>query len=397
MTPGIRPLLAAIALCAAVAPVLAADPVEIKIGLMRRPEAKQTISLLDAGADNNGFAGAMLAAEDNNTTGKFTGQRFVLVDAKVGPADDSAAVLARFEADGVGLIVADLPAESLLKLADAAKGRDILIFNAGATDDSLREEDCRANVIHTAPTRSMLTDGLAQYLIWKRWTKWFLVLGSHKEDQLYAEAVRRSAKKFGAKIVEERVFEDTGGSRRSDSGTVQVQRQMPVFTQNAAAHDVLVAADESDVFGLYLPYRTWDARPIAGTAGLKPTSWDPNFDQWGAEQLQNRFMKQFLRRMTAKDIQAWTAVRMVGEGASRKKSNEVKVIRDYILSPEMSVAAFKGQKLTLRDWNLQLRQPILLGDGRTIASVSPQEGFLHQVSELDTLGFDRPETKCKLR
>jgi hypothetical protein len=29
--------------------------------------------------------------------------------------------------------------------------------------------------------------------------------------------------------------------------------------------------------------------------------------------------------------------------------------------------------------------------------VSPQEGFLHQVSELDTLGVDRPETKCKLK
>jgi hypothetical protein len=29
--------------------------------------------------------------------------------------------------------------------------------------------------------------------------------------------------------------------------------------------------------------------------------------------------------------------------------------------------------------------------------VSPQEGFLHQVSELDTLGIDRPETKCKLQ
>jgi hypothetical protein len=28
--------------------------------------------------------------------------------------------------------------------------------------------------------------------------------------------------------------------------------------------------------------------------------------------------------------------------------------------------------------------------------VSPQEGLLHQVSELDTLGVDRPETKCKL-
>jgi ABC transporter substrate binding protein (PQQ-dependent alcohol dehydrogenase system) len=50
----------------------------------------------------------------------------------------------------------------------------------------------------------------------------------------------------------------------------------------------------------------------------------------------------------------------------------------------------------VRDWDLQLRQPILLTDGSTIVSVSPQEGFLHQYSELDTLGYDRPESKCKL-
>jgi len=30
-------------------------------------------------------------------------------------------------------------------------------------------------------------------------------------------------------------------------------------------------------------------------------------------------------------------------------------------------------------------------------SVSPQEGFLHQTSELDTLGLDKPETKCRLK
>jgi hypothetical protein len=32
-----------------------------------------------------------------------------------------------------------------------------------------------------------------------------------------------------------------------------------------------------------------------------------------------------------------------------------------------------------------------------VVSVSPQEGFLHQTSELDTLGIDRPETKCNLQ
>jgi ABC transporter substrate binding protein (PQQ-dependent alcohol dehydrogenase system) len=197
--------------------------------------------------------------------------------------------------------------------------------------------------------------------------------------------------------VEERVFEDTGGARRTDSGLAQIQRQIPLFLQGAAAHDVLVAADESDVFAAYLPYRTRDPRPVAGSAGLVPKSWDPAFDQWGAEQLQNRFMQSFSRRMTSLDAQAWTAVRMVGEAASRAGSGDPQAMLAYMKGPDFAVAAFKGQKLTLRDWNLQLRQPILLADGRTIASVSPQEGFLHQFSELDTLGIDRPETKCRLK
>jgi ABC transporter substrate binding protein (PQQ-dependent alcohol dehydrogenase system) len=128
-----------------------------------------------------------------------------------------------------------------------------------------------------------------------------------------------------------------------------------------------------------------------------PTSWDASHDQWGAVQMQERFMKRFARRMTARDMQAWTAARMVGEGASRTRSTDGKAIFDFLKAPDFAMAAFKGQRLTLRDWNLQLRQPILLTDGRMIVSVSPQEGFQHQFSELDTLGYDRPETKCRLK
>jgi ABC transporter substrate binding protein (PQQ-dependent alcohol dehydrogenase system) len=271
-----------------------------------------------------------------------------------------------------------------------------VLLNAGSIDDRLREQDCRGNVIHVAPTRSMLADALAQYLVWKQWKRWMLVVGSHDQDKLYAEALRRAAARFGAKIVHERTFEDTGGARRTDSGVTQIQRQMPVLTQQAPAYDVLVAADESEVFASYLPYRTWDPRPVAGSAGLVPTSWDAAQDQWGAIQMQNRFIKLNSRRMTALDMQAWTAVRMIGEATSRTNSGEPKPVFDFLKRPDFSVAAFKGQRLTLRDWNLQLRQPILLVDGRMVVSVSPQEGFLHQVSELDTLGVDRPETKCKL-
>jgi len=393
----IRVTLAAVSMLAATSALSAADSLIVKIGYLGRVERTETISLLEQPTSNNGVAGAQLAIEDNNTTGKFLNQSFSLEATRLKGSDDPVAAAIQLADRGVSLTLLDLPADMLLKIADVGRARGLLLFNVGAADDQLRREDCRPDVIHVAPSRSMLADGLAQYLVWKRWRRWLLVVGSHDPDKLYADALRRAAGRFGAKIVQERVFQDTGGARRTDSGLVQIQSQIPLFTQSAPDYDVLVAADESQVFASYLPYRTHDPRPVAGSAGLVPTSWHASLDQWGAIQLQDRFRRLFSRRMTALDMQAWTAARMIGEAAAHVNSADSKNMFDYMKGPDFALAAFKGRKLTVRDWDLQLRQPILLTDGRVIVSVSPQDGFLHQFSELDTLGIDRPETKCHLK
>src|SRR5437879_3447353 len=316
----IRWLPGLVGLSLAATQVLAADPVQIGLGYLGVAGTRSTLSLVEQPAENDGVAGARLAIEDNNTTGKFLNQRFTLEERRIKEGED-AVQAATALAEHNGFVIADLPADALLKVADALRERGTLLFNAGAIDERLREADCRANVIHTAPTRSMLADALGQYLVWKQWKRWLLVVGSHDEDKLFADALRRTATRFGAKIVQERTFEDSGGARRTDSGVTLIQRQMPVFTQQAPAYDVLVAADESEVFASYLPYRTWDPRPVAGSAGLVPTSWDAAQDQWGAIQMQNRFIKLNSRRMTARDMQAWTAARMVGEATSRTNSD----------------------------------------------------------------------------
>ncbi len=362
---------AAFALFSALARSASADPLAVKVGVIHEAHSRETISILDIPPADDFVAGARMAMDDNNTTGRFLDQSFSVVDAKLAPGEDPIAALKSMLDDGVRLFIVDLPPAEVLAVADAARASGALVFNAGAPDDRLREEDCRANVIHVAPTRSMLTDGLAQYLIWKQWKRWLLVVGSHPEDKLLADAYRRSAKKFGAKIVEERVYQDTGGGRRSDSGSVQVQRQMPVFTQNAPDYDVLVAADENEVFAGFLPYRTWDARPVVGSAGLRPVSWDPSHEFWGAVQLQNRFQRTFKRGMNARDNQAWEAMRLIGDAVAHTKSADPKAMHDDLLSPDFTLGAFKGQGLTVRDWNQQLRQPILLTDGRGTVSVSP--------------------------
>jgi ABC transporter substrate binding protein (PQQ-dependent alcohol dehydrogenase system) len=376
----------------------ASETLAIKVGVLRETHSRETLSILDIPAADDTLAGALMGAADNNTTGKFTGQSFEAIDEKLDDdGADAATALDALLEKGARLVIADLSPERLLAASERARAKGALLLNVSATDERLREEECRANVVHVAPSRAMLADGLAQYLVWKQWRRWLLIKGSHPRDELLAQAYRGAAKKFGAKIVEERVYEDTGGGRRSDSGSVQTQRQMPLLTQGAPAYDALLALDESDVFAGYLPYRTWDPRPVAGSAGLYPTNWDPAHEQWGAHQLQNRFMATFRRQMNARDNAAWLAMRMIGEAATRANSNEAEKLRAYMFGPDFSIAAFKGVRLTLRSWNQQLRQPILLSDGRMTVSVSPQEGFLHQTTELDTLGLDQPETKCRLK
>ncbi|MBB3977887.1 ABC transporter substrate binding protein (PQQ-dependent alcohol dehydrogenase system) [Rhizobium azooxidifex] len=375
----------------------AAKPVtEIRIGYLRAYEPQLALSVLDIPPEDEGVAGANVAINDNNTTGSFLGQSFSLDVVQTKREEDVVPVFREMLARGEKYVLTDISAGQLLSIADLARENGVLLFNVGSTDDILREQECRSNVFHTAPTRTMLADGLAQYLVWKQWRTWVLLYGSHEPDQLYADAIRRAAKRFGAKIVEERLYEDTGTARRTDSGVVQVQRQMPVFTQNLPAHDVVIVADESEVFGSYVPYRTWDPRPVAGTAGLVASSWHPASEQWGGSQIQGRFEKATGRRMLGKDMQAWTAVRILGEAATRTSSNDTAKIEAFIKDENFSLAAFKGQKVGFRRWNWQLRQPIFLGDGRGVVSTSPQEGFLHQFSELDTLGVDQPETACNL-
>ena len=350
------------------------------------------ISRYDLVPDDLGFAGAQLAQEDNQTTGSFLGHTYSLETVATTPEEADAAFDALL-GQGIDLIVLLARGEDQLRLADRA-GDGVLLINASEHDTGLRNQNCRANLLHVAPSNAMMADAVAQFAVWKKWPRWFLVHGSNPPDLALAEAYRKSAAKFGARIVEEREFEDTGGSRRTDTGHVLVQRQIPVFTQDAEDHDVVIAADDSDVFAPYLPFHLWTPRPTLGSAGLRPVTMHGAHEAWGATQFQRRFEVLTGRYIHDEDYQAWVALRVIGEAVTRASTIEVAALRDYILSDAFELAAFKGVAVSFRNWNGQMRQPILLYDGRITVSVSPQDGFLHQVSPLDTMGLDRPESQC---
>jgi ABC transporter substrate binding protein (PQQ-dependent alcohol dehydrogenase system) len=354
------------------------------------------LSYLDQPPTDDGVQGARLGLADDETTGRFLHQTYHLTEA-IEP--DAASVLASFKelaAAGQKLFVTDLPAALLLQIADLPEAKDATLLDATAEDDMLRADGCRANVLHLLPSRAMLADALMQYLAVKKWRNILLVGGPDAGDKAYADAIRHAAAKFQIHIVQDKPWTYDPGARRTDTGHYAIEAEVARFTQGIS-YDVLVVADEGDNFGDDLSYRATDPRPVAGTQGLVPSAWARPFEQWGGTQLQSRFLKQAGRWMTDRDYGAWMAVRAVGEAAAHGNSTDPKAIGSFLRSPDFELAAFKGARLSFRSWDGQLRQPVLLADARSLVSVSPQPGFLHQFSELDTLGVDQPESSCHMK
>lgn len=378
----------------AAAPVGEQKPVEIRMGLLTRQVPPPPLYDLLAVPEDDATAGAELAVKDNNTTGLFTGQTFTLETVTLGEDEEPVEAARKLVDGGQRLLIVNLPGDELLKVADAVKDKGTVVFNVGATDDALRQEACRANVFHVAPSRAMLTDALAQFLAAKRWTRLFLIVGPQPADQLYAEALRRSARKFGLKIVADKPWTfGPLGRDRSDSIT---RSDALVFSRGVDA-DVIVVADETNDFGNYIPFRTFEPRLVVGTQGLTASTWHQAQDAWGSAQLQSRFLRSASRTMRPTDYQAWVAVRMVGEAATRTKGGDAATIAGFLRGPDFSLAAFKGVPVSIRPWDQQLRQPLLIAQPLGVVSVAPQDGFLHQRTPLDTLGIDEGESKCRLK
>ncbi len=356
--------------------------------LTKERKPPPVLSNLDPILDDEGFYGVKLAIQDNLTTGRFVGHDYKSEFHRVLLDENLIEEFKKLTDSGSKIFIVDLNEKELQSLFQIPNTKDVIIINVRSKSDSLRNEGCKNNLFHIPPSYSMLSDALTQYLVKKKWNKWFLVTGPDENDKKYSEALKKSAKKFNIKIKKEKTWDFSADLRRTAG------KEVPIFTKGEK-YDVLVVADEKGEFGEYLVYRTWDPRPIVGTQGLKPTSWHRTHEQWGATQMQNRFRRESGRWMTEVDYHAWTAVRAIGEAVTRTNSNKINEIKKYLLGEKFGLGAYKGVKVSFRSWNGQMRQPILLAAPRSMVSVSPQEGYIHPNSELDTMGKDEPESTCK--
>lgn len=302
--------------------------------------------------------------------------------------DGLTAALKAMAEKGERFVVVDLPDTMTAQLAEAAKDMNVTLLNIGAHADALREA-CYPDLLHVAASDRQESDALVQMLVTHGWSKVLVLVGSNDRDKAMAKSFTDSAKRMRLDIVDTRQFSlSRDPMERGKNNTLLV-------TGNAD-YDVVYVADTGEEFARYLPYRTQLARPVIGTTGLVAGEWHWAWDRYGAPQVQHRFEKLAGgRHMTDVDWAGWMAARTLMDAYSRAGSTNPDDVDNYLRSDDLRSDGSKGVSLNYRPWSGQLRQPILLSTADAVIAAAPLAGFEHQTNDLDTLGEDKPESKCR--
>lgn len=336
--------------------------------------------------------GVRLAAADSAFELDAVGLQMEVRDVVLPSVAALPKALAELKASKVQHIVADLPLAELQQLVQAAPAAlgGAIVFNTGLDDDRLRQQGCAAALLHTYPSRAMLSDALVQYLAARNWRKALVLQGPLADDALMTDAFNRSAKRYGLKITQLRPFKLTGDPRERDLGNVRL-------LTGDREHDVVAVMDSDGEFARMLPYATQWPRPVVGANGLMALAWHPQWDRYGGPQLSRRFVKLAHRPMQGADWAAWVAGRAVAAVLAEHPKASVPQQLQALRGGGTTIDGFKGRTLSFRAWDGQLRQPLFLSHVDGVVGTAPLDGVLHPKEVLDTLGFDEQESACRSR
>jgi ABC transporter substrate binding protein (PQQ-dependent alcohol dehydrogenase system) len=336
--------------------------------------------------------GARLGLDEAAFALQARGLKAALDAVEVADLDAARSKLDDWTAAGVPAVIVDLPADWVIALArhgEAQGARAPLLFNATAIDDGLRGGDCHPRVFHVTPNQRMRADAIAQMLGARRWSRVLVLQGPAPADQEMGKAYTASLRKFGLKTVATRPFKLSNDPRERDLGNVAL------LTANAD-YDAVLVIDADGEFAREVPFRTVLPRPVVGSDGVVAQAWHPRFERFGAPQLSRRFVKANGRPMSDWDWSTWMAAKAIAQALVESDDRSAAGLREALRSDKTILDGFKGSRLGFRPWDQQLRQPVFLGYGSGIAGMAPFEGFLHQKDVLDTLGFDQPESACRV-
>jgi hypothetical protein len=133
----------------------------------------------------------------------------------------------------------------------------------------------------------------------------------------------------------------------------------------------------------------------AQATSRRAVAWHASLEKFGAEQLNQRFRARARAEMDDAAWAGWLALKILLESALRAPEVDGPKLRVYLERPDARFDGHKGVPLSFRPWDHQLRQPLYVVAGDTIAEAPAGNGEDSNARDrLDRLGSDSAHSTC---
>jgi ABC-type branched-subunit amino acid transport system substrate-binding protein len=325
--------------------------------------------------------GATLGLDDANALATLFGKRLRL-EMEVDAGGQGARALARAGTLAVVGGVGRGAGEALVQVA--ADGTPT--FNVGAPDDRLRNEACERRAFHVMPSVSMCVDALTQLLIEQRkLTRWAVAGDGSPRGAEIEAAARRSVVRRGGAVIGDAAAADILLLAVDDAG---VDAGVTRATAEGRRPDRIAGIGEA---GLRLPAER--------AAGLWALGWHYELERFSARELNGRFRRRWSAPLGETSWAAWAALKLVGEAVVRAGAHDGATLVAFMESAP-PFDGHKGEALTFRKWDHQLRQPLYVAGPRKREDIGGQIGPFAVLADvggknLDALGTAMADSRCR--
>ncbi len=362
-------------------------------------------------------AAAQLAVEEANYIAGAFGKVVRLVTEEATSPDDADKKATKLVRQGGAKALLGGGDDRLTGALQAASTREGIIYlNTMSRSEALRGAPCQRLTFHVEASLAMYADAIGQWLVrGAKKTRWGVLSPETKAGAEIERMVERARKRQEATTIGRQVV--SAGARDYRAALTTLAKADPdVLMINLGGSSLLAALAQVKELGLQVEVagvvmeasEFWQAEP-AKLTGVWPTLWFHGYSRYSGRELNKRLAEALGQPAESRAWATLTGVKAVWEAVLRGGRTDTAGLVSFF-EKGRGMDAHKGQPLTFRPWDHQLRQPLMVLRAKAPAPESPRWDIFELLGEvplrgtpgksqeeiLDTLGLSEAESACRL-
>jgi ABC-type branched-subunit amino acid transport system substrate-binding protein len=367
-------------------------------------------------AGQNAVVAAGLAAEEANYVAEAFGKVVRLRTEKAASPNEASQKVTKLVRQGRTKAILGGGDDPLTQAIQEASTREGIVFlNTMSRSEGLRGAKCHRLTFHVEASLAMYTDAMGQWLVRRaKQPRWGFLTPDSEAGAEMERLAKRALRRQGGTAVAREVVPASGRDYRAALAKLAKARP-DVVIMNLAGPSLLQALAQLTELGLDVQVAGpamkavdfWQAEP-AKLTGVWPVLWFHGFRKYSGRELNKRLAARLGRPAESHTWASYTAMKAVWEAVLKSGGSDTASLVSFF-EKGRGVDAHKGQPLTFRPWDHQLRQPLMIIQSKVPPKDAKRWDIFELLGEvplrgtpgenraaiLDTLGLSAAESRCR--